>query len=1453
MPVVIEIIPIPIGSQFVQSIGSDDPDDLNDFPVMIVASGNATGLTEAGLSVPSGNSIVSLEGSGAVYKAVVRPQTSAGTIDFVISEDAVDEENSETTKTIRLSTSFPDTDAETPTELFTRSGIGIAVTPARILVNTSANGTLRRYTHDGTEQTGESLTSPSILGLDYINGDILVRRSGRFEIRRYDPAFNQIDAFNFSVDSIAHCRLGYVGRHSVSLSSRILTIAYGTTTVTEHDIDGLQDFQDIAHHDDLLYLSDNNSSNPITQFGLAEITDADEIRYLKNLNVDTDSNDIAIYQDTLYIVRSVVSTLDIRKYRPLAKNKKTRIDVQFIDEGDTLDLTQFAPDAERIIFDVGFDKPSYLSIDSSNQLVVALNAVTELTPVLVKLLGINRIDSQQFLFYLVIGQNEAPVWRDVASLTMKSNTTYDLHQIVDADSITFEPGQTQPTGGSIDDGIFTIGTVGGTTYFRATKNGLTADKEIRIDLIQDATLDNLSDVVRHKVEIAGIDISNDIVKRPPIRINKSFDNIELTRYRAHSVSLTLRNNEGKYNSDLTDNFWDANNLNAGGYQEKIDIYNEGFVDGTLVSTLLFTGIIDDQSESFSEVQATITAKDISVELEQSAIQDFGTLSKWATLLPQSDEETYEGVYVVENSLMPIQRLTGKAWNNRTQLTLSPLQLPSRGAVLENTAYLTSDNLHTSGGFLDDLPVLNFKTLPRSKNVQFLIDQLALSDTIYNTDIQLPKIVLDDPTIFNQGSVSFSVENTRITRLPADWVHDPTNKRILILLSNPEGHVFDLLVQCNIEDDRFRVLQTFDRDIKVHRIVRRNATNYYILTSEAITQDRSIATTPRISDKTGYSYDSRANGSVIKIYRYNTSSNVLEEHVTNTDTRPPQLGIHYWAGFENKFYIDEFEGIRPKNSGGFEWIGSYLYYRYAKDAEFGVARVNTSGATETLISETDLGFQNHLNFCFDVTGTSDVYAVYTTGTSAESTLTIKRRTGSGSVTTIFSDTKDLDELTELSDNGGTYLGCLECLFFNNILYLFCEIGRVDIDVDNGNTTLTRSRTKSAGLALYSCDVTNSNPSLTLIEKWEFAQSGGCNLCVHDGSVHFVEQSAYASQFTTLNPDLDTYNENMKYNMIPESLGSLRKINTSGSVESLGNLWYDDRPYNKAVTRVLSFNEELHTIMGYGNINEVLRYNSLASKADNNVHLVFGNKLNYIMPTFSADGNIYSELSTLARSVGSTLSFDGNVISVVNRQAFRAKTNGATGTGNTDISFDETNKTFPTSGYLRIGNELIAYTGISSGAFTGVTRGELGSEIADHADNISILYVDFLFQEADYLKISRQTDTTQHFNVIRDNQNLFDVSDDANIDKYSRQAYTLDLGLTQNEDAWIETIFTEYLTELKDLKKILNVTLPPRKKSRALELGKIIGLKYGQLIYTLRVESISDSTNVINIETRSVLSE
>ena len=1506
---------------------------------------------------------------------------------------------------------FPDVDAESPTLLFNHglsypslhlntnfeSGRGIACSPTRIILSSggaTGGSTDRSYIdyflYDGTHQSTERQqldTGPQLrIGkLDYFNGDLLYQHS-RITARnwgRLDLETLQYDNQGGFTGGIAHTRLGVA--RPLDDSIIIQPYDFDADAIT-HDVDLFQGGADgAAHQNDLIYLyndASNSDTFPGSAWAVLEITSEDEFEVVSNLNIarltsNSVFRDIAIFRDTLYLLDSAgVYTLDIRPYRPLAKNTKTTIYPIFAEAGDTIDLTQFSPDAERFTFDVGFKKPPYLSINASNELGVGSGAET----IFVKLKAINRIDATEtdsFGFYLIIRQAQAPVWRKVSALTMRAGSSYDLFQLVDADSIAFRSGRPRPTGSSLANGVFTVGTVGGVSHFTARKGSRSSHIEINIDVVQGvgnrSSLLQKNGVFRYRVEIAGIDVTPDLVGTPSV--SETLDPIIINEYRVNEASIVLRNEGGKYNSDLAGNFWETHGLNAGGFQNAVKIYTEHFDgNGNWIENLLFTGLINESFEPIGDATFKMSCVDISSRLRKALAQDFGTLEKWDSLRKQSDEDSFEGVYVPDPGLGPMQVGTGKARSDRTDLTISRLELPSEGPAEENTAYMTPTELRTAGGFLDENPLLRFMGEHQSEDARFLIHQLATNKEIYNTEIDIPGVEVEDPFLLNRGSVAFSVEPTRTTRLPVDWVHDSTNNRVLILLSNPESHISDQLVQYDIDGDSYRVLHTFDKgNLAVHRIERRNATNYYILTSAKIQQDRSAGgPLPRPNDSTGYASDSVSEGSEIKIYHYNSGLQTAPTvFVDSDDDYPPQLGIQYPVGFENGLNIDEFEGIRPDYRGTFKWQGSYLYYRYAKDGEFGVARVNTGGTTTKMIGQAVGKYQNHLNFAFDINSSGSIYFVYATGDAAESSLVIKRRTSGGTESTILTDIRGLAAFSDIHSEFGAYLGAHEVLFHNNQLYILAPMQSADFGEDatdtqadpdfiieiadtgmsgernvttstNLNPTSTRlapgddipiridfnstvsgatqsdvtvyggtiesfsissdmidvtirpddptrhrnividlaenavtqrneatriiidfgtrrSRTKTGGMALYKCNVTAGSPSLTAIDTWDFVHQSGCNLTVHDGAVHFVEQPSAATRFKPINPDLDGYwtdderKETMGYNIVEESLGALKKINASGEVESLGNVWYTDRPFNVFPTRMLSIEGDLHLCAGYGNLDELLRFNSLASQQDNGVHIVYGRTLHYVLPTFQPNGrSIYAALAGLAKSVNATLSFEKNLIMISDRRPFRAETDGATGTGTGNLSFSDANKTFPSSGYLLIGKEILRYTGISSGAFTGITRGVLGSDIENQVSDASaILYLDTIIETeglgSPYKKITLQSDTNRIFNIIRDSGGIAEVRDEASIARYGERSYALDLGLTRHEKVWIERIFASYLEELKDLQAIVNIQTVP---DFSLRLGQIVPFFYAGQLKAMRIVSVRYERNATHIKGRTV---
>ena len=329
---------------------------------------------------------------------------------------------------------------------------------------------------------------------------------------------------------------------------------------------------------------------------------------------------------------------------------------------------------------------------------------------------------------------------------------------------------------------------------------------------------------------------------------------------------------------------------------------------------------------------------------------------------------------------------------------------------------------------------------------------------------------------------------------------------------------------------------------------------------------------------------------------------------------------------------------------------------------------------------------------------------------------------------------------------------------------------------------------------------------------------------------------------------TYDADLGYNVLPEALGGLRRINAAGSVENLGNLWYEQRPYNVAATRCLSFDDALHITIGYGNTDEVLRYNSLASHADNYQHLVFGQKLAYVVPTFPVTGTIYEGIADIARKVNLTLSIENNTLSLRNRMPIRAETDGATGTGTGTLSFDKASRTFPASGYLLINNEILSYTGLALGAFTGIGRGVLGSPILNHADNTKIVYMNYRVPSSRLIGTIHETQDTQRIsNIIRDSDNNFEARDAVSIAVYKKRQYDLNLGLTHHESAWQESVFAEYLAALKDPHTLQRVRIKP---ANYIKVHDTFAIRVGALTSGFQVVSLTYGEKSTDIQGRTV---
>ena len=560
----------------------------------------------------------------------------------------------------------------------------------------------------------------------------------------------------------------------------------------------------------------------------------------------------------------------------------------FAAPGDAVDIRSIFGSSINYDFHSDYQSPSYLTFRDDRYIDIAADAVTEITPIFIEL---NNGDE----FYLVITPVSAPTRRyAIDEVSMLSDSTYDLNPLVEnAKTITFQTGQTQPTGSSLSGGIFTIGTAAGTAYFTATNDTGSTHFSIKINVVQQTlSPENFKHPAKYRVEIAGIDVSSDLREIPSI--SEGLDYLTLNTYRVNDATVVLNNGAGRYTQEVSGNFWQTQSLNPGGYQERIHIFKEFGVGGELVSHLMFSGFISRSSDNLSEVSFSLVCVDISQNLRKTQRSAFNPLQKWGVLSTQSVADDVFKVYTPETALSPI--LTDadiQAWQGSTELTLQRNAFVPEGVQTENQARLTSDGLESFGD-LTNLPLMQFHTAHTYRKFQQQLDDIALDAGGYQVSLDSPASELDTPHLANLGNIAFDVENTRITRTPVDWVYDETSDSLLILLSNPVAQISDLIVRHDIATQKRTLLYEFDHDIRAVRIARLNATNYYIL---AI---------------------SKSSGSFGSIYQYDMSADTLTERVSPTDTERIQ---------PLRFYRNDLMSASLGDRGFFDVVNNTLYYRW----------------------------------------------------------------------------------------------------------------------------------------------------------------------------------------------------------------------------------------------------------------------------------------------------------------------------------------------------------------------------------------------------------------------------------------------------------------------------------------------------------------------------------------------
>ena len=1096
----------------------------------------------------------------------------------------------------------------------------------------------------------------------------------------------------------------------------------------------------------------------------------------------------------------------------------------FIAPGEKFDLTTVLPNFEKgvgqVVFDLGFDKPEWLSIIEDRHIIIDAHHEGD-DALIAKLLAINANGSAPLTFYLIVKQTLTPEWLRFQTLCVDASKPLNLlDYVLDAAQVLWKRGFTSPTGVTLEGSVITIAdTVTDPIEVELTAwNGnKTADHAFKLVPIRDIEIP--IGFKRFKIYIEGIDVSADLLEVPTL--SESLDSVKVDVYTISSSEIVLHNRHGRYNYRIAGNFWETHNLNPYGYLNSIEIYVEvwnGRENPTYTPYLLFQGVIIANIDPLSEVRVRLKASDISYHLRKSDMRSNRLGIRKAAETQAGSTTAIEGVYRLAPEMQPALASDANAQSDRRAITLKDTANPTISAIRDYTGFLTETDVRTEGGLLDEAVLMRYKTPHRNLPAEQALHYLSKIDRIYtvSADIHIPEV--DEAFFSPRGNIAYDTEDGRTERVPVDWIYDETHKQMYILLSAPDTHIGgSRLVRVDYETGRSAVLYEFERGRTAWQLASEDFDTFYILTSASTDDmDRSASDTPKDTQCAAYRYDSAAPESDTRIIRYHKSFDDTTDFIDADADYPPQVGCHYWTGFGNAHYLNPYEGIVAHTRSRFVAINGSLYYRYATDSEFGVAAVPADDSAVTpLFTEPHDAFFNHLNFAFDVDASGDVYMASVQGTDSGSTLKIEKYVAGAENAVIFKKTETLNGLTDIDSRGGAFLGVQELRVSGEHFYYVVPVSREG-----------RRWDVSAAGAIYHY----YGAKQRLLSHSDFIHWGPCALTLADDIVYFAETPQHAYKLLPVNPDLDTYDAEAGYNVL-DAIGSFKCIKYGMVLRDLGNIWFANESLRGVYTRGLETDDgNIDFIVGAGNFDAIPQSNNPLASPDKQQWVSYTKKLHYYLHQMPTSGSPYQAIVDIASKMNASFSIDRGVIRLKDNQPYAAR---LTGTIGTTVPYTGANKVFPDSGYLLIDGEILKYEAKTDTEFSTLTRGVQGSPRTSAGEGTEFLYIDKLIDTSAFVdEIFQTLQLSQIYNQVTDAENRVRTKDAEALETYGERSFTISVSdLTSNDVAWLAWLASIYLNRLSDINNQIRLKLA---NAEYLNLGDIVTFHYkGIFLVPIRI--------------------
>ena len=390
---------------------------------------------------------------------------------------------------------------------------------------------------------------------------------------------------------------------------------------------------------------------------------------------------------------------------------------------------------------------------------------------------------------------------------------------------------------------------------------------------------------------------------------------------------------------------------------------------------------------------------------------------------------------------------------------------------------------------------------------------------------------------------------------------------------------------------------------------------------------------------------------------------------------------------------------------------------------------------------------------------------------------------------------------------------------------------------------------SGAALIRVDM--SNCTHTLIKAYKDVTTAARSLKVNGTDLYWIEGSHYM-----YHEDAIFHSESDKTELSvdwKQMVGNVYKLaSTSVMPEWLGINWRsattEDNPDEDQIDRfygrhggssspILFVGDEMQFISGYGDFEGILRHDEDKPVNDiNNWNLIRRSTIiQKRIPELITNGKTgYEVLREVAIITDSIIGFQLERF-VINPRDYRsAKVTNTISSGElrpySDVLIKDTNwNTYPDSGVMLIGDELIRYNGQTDTSRTEIRRAINGTSQSQHDPDDEIIFIDHVISlnhNSSVIPIndlSLGNDYRQHYNRIDvtygDDRKLPPVKDDNSISVHGEKILEISLELDNHQKVVAQFIAERILGRFKDVRQTLDLTL---KISPYIEVGDIIYL-------------------------------